>query len=109
MHAPSHSFMFAGQLVTHAVPLHETLPPVGATQGVHEVPQLATSVFERHPLGHMCVPAAQPPVPPEPPAPPRPAEPVVPAAPLEPADPVVPPRPAEPAEPLAPLEPAPPA
>src|SRR4029079_15465039 len=103
MHIPSHSCMFVGQPVTHAVPLHVTLPPVGATQGAHEVPQLATSVLDRHPLGHMCVPAAQPP---EPPVPPRPAEPVVPAVPLEPAEPVVPPRPAEPVVPAEPLEPA---
>ena len=79
MQTPAHSFMFAGQVGTHAVPLQVTPPPVGAWQGVHEeVPQLATSVFNTQPPGHMCVPDAQPPVPPEPPLPPEPAEPPVP-------------------------------
>jgi len=44
--APAHGFIPEGQAGTHAVPLHVTVPPVGAWQGVHdEVPQLPVAVL----------------------------------------------------------------
>jgi hypothetical protein len=46
MQAPAHSFMFAGQVGRHDVPLQVTLPPLGAWHGAQAVPQLATSLSE---------------------------------------------------------------
>jgi hypothetical protein len=45
MQSPAHSVRPAGQDAVHAVPSHDTVPPlVGAAQGVHDAaPQLATS------------------------------------------------------------------
>jgi hypothetical protein len=107
MHAPAHSFMFAGQVGRHDVPLQVTLPPVGAWQGEHAVPQVATSLSETQLPAQTCVPIGQPPEPPAPAA--LPATPVIPPAlPSVPAAPTALPasRPPAPAVPLAPASPA---
>jgi hypothetical protein len=38
------------------VPLQVTVPPVGVSQGVQRVPQVATSLFETQAVPHSCVP-----------------------------------------------------
>lgn len=46
MHVPAHSFMPVRHFGTHIVPSHETVPPTGVVQAVHEVvPQLPTSAL----------------------------------------------------------------
>lgn len=48
-HAPAHGFIPEGQAGTQAVPLHDTVPPMGAWQAVQdELPQLSTALLLTH-------------------------------------------------------------
>jgi hypothetical protein len=86
MHVVPHTFCPVAHVIPHVVPSHVAVAPAGVGHGVHEVPQLATSLFAAQVLPQRWVPVAQmitlgasppsvpsPPPRPLPPAPPPPA------------------------------------
>jgi hypothetical protein len=51
MQAPRHSFFPVGQEPSQCPPVHVAVPPLGATHGSHETPQLSGLVsFRQRPL-----------------------------------------------------------
>lgn len=59
MHSPAHSLSPAGQVPPQLVPSQVAVPPVGVGQAVHELPQVATAVFEAQADAQVCVPVGQ--------------------------------------------------
>jgi hypothetical protein len=53
IHAPAHSWVPPGQALPHFVPSHVAVPPIGASQGVQDVPQVLMSVSRAHESLHL--------------------------------------------------------
>jgi len=56
MHAPRQSCLPLGQLPPQDLPSQVPVPPVGATHGAHDVPQVWMESSGTHPPGHWCWP-----------------------------------------------------
>jgi hypothetical protein len=59
MHSPAHGCWPLGQVGRHRVPSQSTLPPVGATQGSQDIPQLSGDMLSAQASAHWCVPSGQ--------------------------------------------------
>ena len=68
MHAPAHNFMSEGHFAPQRSPSHVALPLAGASQGVHDAPQVATSSLGTQPDAQRCSPEGQPSTVPDSPA-----------------------------------------
>lgn len=53
MQAPAQSFVPAGHSPPHLLPSHVALPPLGVSQAVHELPQVAGSVLATQASPHL--------------------------------------------------------
>ena len=56
MQLPRQSCRPDGQTPAHDLPSQVVVPSRGAWHGVHDAPQVRTSLSETHPPGHMCCP-----------------------------------------------------
>jgi hypothetical protein len=53
MHLPAQRVVWLGQDVPQVIPLHVAEPPIGASHGRHDIPQVAVAMFDTQPSpGH---------------------------------------------------------